>query len=146
MEYREFMDAAASVVPSPRQAAHLDTEFFAFVHFTVNTYTDLEWGLGNEPESVFNPVELDCDQWVEAIKSAGMTGMVLTALFLKEYPTRRQVLFCIMPVAGVIIISATGKDLGVSNLLLGSIFLLLTMLSSAPAARISSVRWVTSSS
>jgi len=79
MEYREFMDAAASVVPSPRQAAHLDTEFFAFVHFTVNTYTDLEWGLGNEPESVFNPVELDCDQWVEAVKSAGMKGLILTA-------------------------------------------------------------------
>ena len=53
------------------------------------------------------------------------------ALFLKEYPTKRQALFCIMPVAGVIIISITGKELGVSNLLLGGIFLLLTVLSSA---------------
>lgn len=53
------------------------------------------------------------------------------ALFLKEYPTRRQALFCIMPVAGVIIISVTGKELGVSNLYLGGIFLLLTLLSSA---------------
>ena len=79
MEYREFMKAAASVKPSPRQAAHMDLGFYAFVHFTVNTYTDLEWGLGNEPESIFNPVDLDCDQWVEAVKSAGMKGLILTA-------------------------------------------------------------------
>ena len=79
MEYREFMKAAASVTPSPRQAAHMDIGFYAFVHFTVNTYTDLEWGLGDEPESIFNPVDLDCDQWVEAVKSAGMKGLILTA-------------------------------------------------------------------
>ena len=79
MEYREFLKAAASVKPSPRQAAHMDMGFYAFVHFTVNTYTDLEWGLGNESESIFNPVELDCDQWVEAVKSAGMKGIILTA-------------------------------------------------------------------
>ena len=79
MDYREFVKSAAHVVPSPRQMRWFDTEFYAFVHFTVNTYTDLEWGLGNEPESIFNPVDLDCDQWVEAVKSAGMKGLILTA-------------------------------------------------------------------
>ena len=54
-------------------------EFYAFIHFSPNTYTDLEWGNGTEPESIFNPEKLDCDQWVEAIKAAGMKGMVLTA-------------------------------------------------------------------
>ena len=53
------------------------------------------------------------------------------ALFLKEYPTKRQALFCILPVAGVIIISIAGKSLEVSNLYLGGLFLLLTLLSSA---------------
>ena len=52
------------------------------------------------------------------------------ALFLKEYPTRRQALFCIMPVAGVIIMTVSGKELGVVTPL-GVLFLLLTMLSSA---------------
>lgn len=53
------------------------------------------------------------------------------ALFLKEYPTKRQALFCIMPVVGVIVISVSGKELGISNPLLGGLFLLLTLLSSA---------------
>ena len=53
------------------------------------------------------------------------------ALFLKVYPTKRQALFCILPVAGVIIISVSGKELGMSEPILGILFLLLTMLSSA---------------
>ena len=79
MEYNDFIKSAAHVVPSARQLAWYDTQFYAFVHFTVNTYTDLEWGLGTEDENIFNPTELDCDQWVEAVKSAGMKGIILTA-------------------------------------------------------------------
>lgn len=52
------------------------------------------------------------------------------ALFLREYPTRRQALFCIMPVAGVIIMTVAGKELGAVTPL-GILFLLLTLLASA---------------
>jgi len=79
MEYRDYLRSAAHVVPSARQLAWYETGFYAFVHFTVNTYTDLEWGNGTEPESIFNPTELDCDQWVESVKAAGMKGLILTA-------------------------------------------------------------------
>ncbi len=79
MDYKAFLKSAANVVPSRRQLDWYDMQFYAFVHFTVNTYTDLEWGLGNEDEEIFNPTELDCDQWVEAVKSAGMKGIILTA-------------------------------------------------------------------
>lgn len=75
---KSFLEEAARVKPSPRQLAWYDLGFYAFIHFGVNTFTDREWGIGGEPEGLFDPTELDCDQWVEAIKSAGMKGMVLT--------------------------------------------------------------------
>lgn len=78
-EMRKFLVEAAHVTPSDRQMKWYDREFYAFVHFSPNTYTGLEWGTGSEDERIFNPTELDCDQWVEAIKSAGMKGMILTA-------------------------------------------------------------------
>ena len=64
--------------PSSRQLAVEEMEFYAFAHFTVNTFTDKEWGDGTEPESVFNPTALDADQWVDALKSAGIKGLILT--------------------------------------------------------------------
>ena len=69
-------------VPTARQIAYESMEFFCFIHFTVNTFTGREWGDGTEPESIFNPENLDCDQWVEAIKAAGSTDPadVLAAL------------------------------------------------------------------
>lgn len=79
-DIKSFLEAAGRVVPSERQLRHLkETPFYAFIHFSPNTYTGLEWGTGKEDPAVFNPTELDCDSWVEAIKSAGMKGAVITA-------------------------------------------------------------------
>lgn len=76
---KDFLKEAAAVKPSKRQLDWYEMESYAFIHFGPNTFTDREWGDGTESESIFNPTELNCDQWVEAIKSAGMKGMVLTA-------------------------------------------------------------------
>ena len=75
----DYSKAAAHVVPGERQLRWFAMEQYAFAHFGVNTYTDKEWGDGTEDEAIFNPEKLDCDQWVAAIKSAGLKGLVLTA-------------------------------------------------------------------
>lgn len=75
----EYIERAAKVVPSERQLKWHELEFYAFVHFGMNTMTDLEWGDGKSSPSLFNPKKLDADQWAKAIKSAGMKGIILTA-------------------------------------------------------------------
>ena len=76
---KAFLQSAAHVTPSARQMAWFDTEFYAFLHFGVNTFTGREWGDGTESPAIFNPERLDCDQWAEAVKAAGARGMVITA-------------------------------------------------------------------
>jgi alpha-L-fucosidase len=66
-------------LPSERQLAWHDLEFYAFVHFNMNTFTDMEWGFGGESPELFNPTELDCRQWARVCKEAGMKGIILTA-------------------------------------------------------------------
>ncbi len=66
-------------LPSERQLRWHALEFNAFVHFNMNTFTDREWGEGTEDPDTFRPDELDCGQWAEVCREAGMRGIVLTA-------------------------------------------------------------------
>jgi alpha-L-fucosidase len=66
-------------LPSENQMAWQQMEYYAFVHLSVNTYTDMAWGNGNEDPKIFNPTSLDCRQWARTAKEAGMKGIILTA-------------------------------------------------------------------
>ena len=75
----DYIKYAASVVPSERQIKWQETEFYAFIHYGINTYTNSEWGNGNEDPELFYPENLDCRQWAKLCKLAGMKGLILTA-------------------------------------------------------------------
>ena len=66
-------------VPNENQMRWQEMEYYAFVHFSLNTYTDQSWGYGNEDVKLFNPAALDCRQWARICKEAGMKGIILTA-------------------------------------------------------------------
>ena len=66
-------------IPSDRQKLWQEMEYYAFIHFNMNTFTNKEWGYGDESPSTFNPTNLDTDQWAEVIKNSGMKGIIITA-------------------------------------------------------------------
>ena len=66
-------------LPSANQLAWQEMEMYAFIHYSLNTYTDQEWGYGNEDPALFNPSDLDCRQWARTCRQAGMKGIILTA-------------------------------------------------------------------
>jgi alpha-L-fucosidase len=70
--------AALLPVPSEQQMAWHEMELNAFIHFTTNTFTGLEWGMGSEKESVFNPTSIHAEEWVTALKDAGFKQVILT--------------------------------------------------------------------
>ena len=71
----------AQITPRPtaRQLSWQQLETTAFLHFTVNTFTDKEWGDGTESPSIFNPTKLDARQWVKALKDGGFKVAIITA-------------------------------------------------------------------
>jgi alpha-L-fucosidase len=66
-------------VPNANQMRWQEMEYYAFLHYSTNTYTDQEWGYGEDDPKIFNPDKLDCRQWARVCKEAGMKGIILTA-------------------------------------------------------------------
>ena len=74
----EIVELSTRVVPHPRQMIWHKDEFIAFIHYGPNAFTGREWGSGVENPDVFNPSDLDTDQWCEVMKKAEIKRVVLT--------------------------------------------------------------------
>ncbi|MCD7923539.1 MAG: alpha-L-fucosidase [Bacteroides sp.] len=73
------VDMASRLVPTRQQLEWQQLEFTCFLHFGMNTFTGNEWGDGKEDPAIFNPTELDCEQWVRALKEGGFKMAIITA-------------------------------------------------------------------
>jgi len=71
--------APHGAVPNQYQIDWQKLEYYMFIHFGPNTFTNVEWGDGKEDPKVFNPSQLDCRQWAATAKAAGMKAIIITA-------------------------------------------------------------------
>lgn len=76
--YLKSDERLVAVRPSSRQLNQQEMEFYGFIHYGMNTYTDREWGDGTEPEEWFSPALVNTDQWAKTARAAGMKGLILT--------------------------------------------------------------------
>ena len=77
--YEKFGLKSYGAIPNERQMEWYNREKMIFFHFGMNTFTNKEWGDGNEDPKTFNPTDLDVRSWVRLIRDAGFKCAILTA-------------------------------------------------------------------
>lgn len=66
-------------LPTERQLKWQETEMYCLIHFGPDTYTDKEWGYGDEDPQIVNPTKFSAMQIVAAAKAGGFKGVIVVA-------------------------------------------------------------------
>ncbi len=66
-----------SLTPNSSQQKMISRSYGMFIHFGINTFSGKEWTDGTLAPSLYNPTELDTDQWAKCAKDAGMSYVIL---------------------------------------------------------------------
>jgi alpha-L-fucosidase len=66
-------------IPTKAQLAWQETEMYCLIHFGPDTFTDKEWGYGDEAPAIFNPTMFNAMQIVGAAKAGGFKGVIVVA-------------------------------------------------------------------
>lgn len=74
-----FAQNVVDLKPSPQQVEWQDLEMGAIIHFGPNTFLDREWGDGTADPKVFNPTQFDPEQWMAALREAGVKYVIFVA-------------------------------------------------------------------
>lgn len=86
-----ILEKASRVLPRRNQTDWMRLERTFFIHFGPNAFRGVEWGTGRESPSIFNPTQLDADQWVRTVKEGGGKMVILVCKHhdgLNLWPTR----------------------------------------------------------
>ncbi len=83
--HEQKVELSARVLPHPRQMKWFKDEFSGFIHYGPNTYSGREWGTGLEDAELFNPGDLDTDQWCELMKAAGIRRVIMVVKHHEGY-------------------------------------------------------------
>src|SRR3954462_8253537 len=67
------------VLPTQGQLNWQETAMYCIIHYGVDTYTNKEWGYGDEDPKIFNPSQFSALQIVAAAKAGGFKGVVVVA-------------------------------------------------------------------
>ncbi len=77
--------AQASKPLAERQQEFLSWKFGMYIHYGLASYNQGQWATGYEDPATFAPTKLDCGQWADAAKAAGMKYAVFTTKHTSGY-------------------------------------------------------------
>jgi alpha-L-fucosidase len=83
--HEQKVELSARVLPHPRQMKWFEDEFFGFIHYGPNTYSGREWGTGFEDAALFDPGDLDTDQWCKLMQAAGIRRVIMVVKHHEGY-------------------------------------------------------------